>query len=419
MPYIIEQGCDSKPDWWAVKDIAGEQFGCHETKQDAINQAVAISLADDEPFLGERKADGPKIIVSDIDGTLLDNGVNLNETVWAFIQRQDGALFIVTGRPESERDKTTTALHDAGVTFSRLIMNPGSTADSPAYKKATMAKLLETYDVVVALENDPTTLGYYRELGVKSLNPDEMRENKSMEKTIETRVSPAEFEIRETADGMTFTGYAAVFNSRSENLGGFTEFVAPGAFTRSLKTRNDVKLLWNHDTSIVLGSTRARTLSLTEDEKGLRVEAQLPNTSAGRDAAELLKRGDVDSMSFGFSVIKDSWNTSGDERTLNAVRLHEVSVVAFPAYPETAGTTSVRSFDVLATRAQVDPDLLSSALTRLETGQDLDNDSRDLLLDVIGKVSPAVEVNPEPEPSMIGDLGLLALKKKRLELYEL
>jgi HK97 family phage prohead protease len=240
-----------------------------------------------------------------------------------------------------------------------------------------------------------------------------------MEKTIETRVSPAEFEIRETADGMTFTGYAAVFNSRSENLGGFTEFVAPGAFTRSLKTRNDVKLLWNHDTSIVLGSTRARTLSLTEDEKGLRVEAQLPNTSAGRDAAELLKRGDVDSMSFGFSVIKDSWNTSGDERTLNAVRLHEVSVVAFPAYPETAGTTSVRSFDALATRAQVDPDLLSSALTRLETGQDLDSDSRDLLLDVIGKVSPAVEVNPEPEPSMIGDLGLLALKKKRLELYEL
>lgn len=232
---------------------------------------------------------------------------------------------------------------------------------------------------------------------------------------IEMRVSSADFEIRETSDGMTFEGYAAVFNSRSENLGGFTEFVAPGAFTRSLKTRNDVKLLWNHDSGQVLGSTRARTLTLTEDARGLKVSALLPNTQLGRDTAELLKRGDVDAMSFGFNVIKDSWNAAGDERTLDAVRLFEVSIVAFPAYSSTAGSVSVRSLEKLATRAEVDAIALDAALNKLEAGEDLDNDSRNLLVSVIDKLSPSAEFLPEPEPSVIGDLGLLALKKKKIE----
>lgn len=232
---------------------------------------------------------------------------------------------------------------------------------------------------------------------------------------IEMRVSSADFEIRETSDGMTFEGYAAVFNSRSENLGGFTEFVAPGAFTRSLKTRNDVKLLWNHDSGQVLGSTRARTLTLTEDARGLKVTALLPNTQLGRDTAELLKRGDVDAMSFGFNVIKDKWNAQGDERTLEAVRLFEVSIVAFPAYSGTGGTATVRSLEKLATRAEVDANALESALTKLEAGEDLDTDARNLLTSVIDKLSPAAEFQPEPESSVIGDLGLLALKKKKIE----
>jgi len=237
--------------------------------------------------------------------------------------------------------------------------------------------------------------------------------------TFETRVSAGDFEIRETAEGMMFEGYAAVFNSRSENLGGFTEFVAPGAFTRSLKTRNDVKLLWNHDTSAVLGSTRARTMTLTEDSRGLKVSAVLPNTSYGRDAAELLKRKDVDAMSFGFTVIKDSWNNEGNERTLNAVRLHEVSIVAFPAYSATSGSATVRSLDKVATRAEVDAQALESALTKLEAGEDLDSDARNLLTSVIDKLSPSHSFEPEVDETVVGDLGLLALKKKKLNLLEL
>lgn len=235
----------------------------------------------------------------------------------------------------------------------------------------------------------------------------------------ETRVQATNFEVRETPNGMVFEGYASVFNSRSENLGGFTEFVAPGAFTRSLKSRNDVKLLWNHDSGQVLGSTRAKSMTLTEDARGLKVSATLPNTQLGRDTAELIRTGLVDSMSFGFNVIKDSWNSEGNERTLHSVRLFEVSIVAFPAYSSTAGTTSVRSLEKLAKRAEVDMADLESALMKLEAGEDLDEAARDLLNSVINKVSPSVSFAPEPEDSVIGDLGLLALKKKKMEMLEL
>ena len=126
-----------------------------------------------------------------------------------------------------------------------------------------------------------------------------------------------------------------------------------------------------------------------------------------------MRRGDVDAMSFGFNVIKDTWNANGDEHTLEAVRLFEVSIVAFPAYSATAGTATVRSLEKLATRAEVDANALEAALTKLEAGEDLDNDSRNLLTSVIDKLS--VEFQPEPEQSVIGDLGLLALKKKKIE----
>jgi HK97 family phage prohead protease len=231
---------------------------------------------------------------------------------------------------------------------------------------------------------------------------------------LETRVTVVDFEIREDAEGgMTFTGYAAVFNSNSEPLP-FIERIAPGAFRGSLKNRNDIKLLWNHDTGSVLGSTRAKTLRLTEDERGLYVEAQLPNTTLGRDARELIKRGDVDSMSFGFTVARDgeSWSDDGRERTLRKINLHEVSIVAFPAYPATAGTANVRGLDKVAQRAEVDVDALADALLKLEAGEDITVDDRDLLKTVIDRLAPQEEAVEETK----GDFDMLALKKKKLEL---
>lgn len=243
---------------------------------------------------------------------------------------------------------------------------------------------------------------------------------------IEQRVNAAGFEIREESDGMHFSGYAALFDSPSQPLP-FTERIAKGAFRRSLRSRNDIKFLWNHDSGEILGSTRAGTLSLSEDDRGLKVEGMLPNTSRGRDVAELLRRGDVDAMSFGFSVPQggDSWSNDGSERTLNSVRLHEVSVVAWPAYTATAGTVSVRKFQKAAERAEVDVEALADALLKIEDGLNITSEEQELLSQVISTLSPEpkveasveteVELEAEQKPS---DLAMLELKKKKLQLLD-
>jgi len=242
---------------------------------------------------------------------------------------------------------------------------------------------------------------------------------KAMSK-VEIRHTAADFEIREDSDGMTFEGYAAVWDSPSEPLP-FVERIAPGAFNRSIKrARNDIKLLWNHESGQVLGSTRAGTLVLEEDSRGLRVTAKLPPTTAGKDAAVLLKRGDIDSMSFGFSVPAggDSWSADGSERTLKSVRLHEVSIVAFPAYTATAGTTSVRGLEAVAERASVDSDQLSDALLKLEEGESLTSEHAQMLRTIIDELAPSVdlEVPSEDTLSDLGDKGKLDLAKWKLKM---
>ena len=241
------------------------------------------------------------------------------------------------------------------------------------------------------------------------------QESEQMAK-IEKRTNEVKFELRavEGGDGMTFTGYAAVFNAPSEPLP-FIERIAPGAFKRSLKARNDIKLLFNHDTGAVLGSTRAGTLKLEEDNYGLRVTAMLPETTLGKDVKVLVQRGDISAMSFGFSVPAngDSWNTDGTERTLRSVRIHEVSIVAFPAYQQTAGTANVRSFDAVATRAEVDADKLADAFLTIEDGKDLSKEQSELLTTVIQRLTPQEEAVAEDNSE---DLTALELKKKKFEL---
>jgi HK97 family phage prohead protease len=239
-----------------------------------------------------------------------------------------------------------------------------------------------------------------------NLNKDERQQ---MTTQVERRVNTVEFDVRNgeaSADGMSFTGYAAVFNSPSEPLP-FTEVIREGAFKRSLKSRNEIKLFMNHNTDVVLGSTRAGTLKLTEDSRGLLAQADLPDTSAGRDLSVLMKRGDVSSMSFGFSVPPkgDAWSSDGATRELHQVRLHEVSIVTgFPAYEAT--TASVRSLDILATRTAVDVDALSDAITRLEAGETLEADHADLISEVVSKLRA-------DQPS---EVDMLEIKRKQLDL---
>lgn len=232
---------------------------------------------------------------------------------------------------------------------------------------------------------------------------------------LETRTNPMEFEVREDGDGgLHFEGYAAIFDSPSEPLP-FTERIARGAFERSIKARNDIKLLWNHDSGQPLASTRSSTLRLYEDERGLRVEAELAPTQLGRDIAVLTRTKVVDSMSFGFSVIRDSWNDDGSERTLHSVRLHEVSLVSFPAYPATAGTTAVRGLEKVARSLSVDADALADTLLKVESGQNISADEREVLAKVLEELGPQDEKPAEQN----SDADMLALKKAKLKMMEL
>jgi HK97 family phage prohead protease len=224
------------------------------------------------------------------------------------------------------------------------------------------------------------------------------------------------FEVREDGDGFRLEGYAALFDSRSENLGGFTETIQRGAFRQSLKSRNNIMFYYNHDSNQVLASTRAGTLRLEEDERGLKVSASIAPTSYGRDAKILVERGDVTGFSFGFSMPArggDEWNAEGTERILKSVRLFEVSLVGSPAYSQTNGTATIRGLDKIALRAEVDADALADALLKIENGEDITTDDRQVIDKVLAELSPADAV-AEVEDTYGKDM--LALKKKKLQL---
>ncbi len=160
---------------------------------------------------------------------------------------------------------------------------------------------------------------------------------------IERRSSTGTVELREEGDTLTATGYAAVFESTSQNLGGFVERVAPGAFRKTLQEA-DIRALYNHEADHLLGRTAAGTLRLEEDAHGLRYDVDLPATQLGRDVAELLRRGDITGSSFGFRTIGDEWTETADGypmRRLTEVALRDVGPVVFPAYP--AAAASLRS----------------------------------------------------------------------------
>lgn len=155
--------------------------------------------------------------------------------------------------------------------------------------------------------------------------------------TLERRALTTAPELRKSEAGKTARGYAALFNERADIGGYFYETIARGAFTETLK-KADVRALVDHDSGRVIGRSASGTLRLSEDDTGLAVEIDLPDTSDGRDLAVQLERGDISGMSFGFRVTHDEWDETNDppSRTIHAIDLIEVSAVAFPAYDGTS-----------------------------------------------------------------------------------
>jgi len=174
-----------------------------------------------------------------------------------------------------------------------------------------------------------------------------------------------EVEYREEDDKSIVSGYVVKWEKLSEEMFGFREKVAKGAFEKSLSERN-VFSFWNHNSDIVLGNTRNNTLKVEEDDKGLKFELDLPDTTAGKDARTLIKRGDVKGMSFGFATNIDEWDESNPKkviRTLKEVRLYEVSPTAMPAYPQSS--VAARSME----------DVLTSHKEYQERKQAIENES--------------------------------------------
>ena len=153
-------------------------------------------------------------------------------------------------------------------------------------------------------------------------------------------------ECRIEGDGRRMTGYAIRFNVPSVDLGGFIEEIAPEAVDRALTEASDVRALANHDAAKILGRTRAGTLDLRKDRRGLQVTIEPdPQISYAADLLRSVQRGDISGMSFGFRTLADAWNFEGQMplRTVTDMQLYEVSVVSFPAYPQTDISVAMRS----------------------------------------------------------------------------
>lgn len=187
---------------------------------------------------------------------------------------------------------------------------------------------------------------------------------------VQRRSVPAQLEVRAKSDGgYTLFGHAAVFHDLSENLGGFRERIDPGAFAKVLSGRPDTRALFNHDPNLVLARTTNGTLRMSEDEIGLHYEADVADTTYGRDLKVLLERGDVTQSSFAFRVAAggDEWledqETGGLIRVISEFsQLFDVSPVTYPAYPTTdsgarTGSTVLEAGVIYANTNGTSPDV--------------------------------------------------------------
>jgi HK97 family phage prohead protease len=190
--------------------------------------------------------------------------------------------------------------------------------------------------------------------------------------------SISDVEQKDDGDGLiTFAGYASVFDYQypvNDLRGTYLESVAPGAFRKTLSEQDDVKLLVNHE-GIPLARTKSNTLDLTEDAKGLRVEAKLdPANPKVAEVASAMKRNDLNEMSFAFQAIKDDYNEQGDERVIREAKLYDVSIVTTPASDAT--TAKIRGVDIPGLQkalaearsdGQVNTDVLLSTIDQLQS----------------------------------------------------
>lgn len=342
MPYHISNEMQDCAGWAVVKDDTSEIMGCHQTEKDALAQLAALHINEQS---NSERADSMSA------DTVGDRTMDTEE-------RQ---------LPPSYR--------------------PSSSDDVPVMRPA--CGTCEYFCMVADMETDgepvphchrwnaPVAIDGYCD----AYEPNEEEEKPEMEEPVESpmmeddsvrsvgwvavpqdekrTVAYSNMEVRaEGENGNTLVGYAAMFDMPSVDMG-FTEYVSRGAFTKTLKDGADVRLLLDH-AGAPLARTRSGTLRLSEDERGLRVEADLdPTNPLAQTVLSALRRGDMNQMSFAFRTIRDSWSKDGSVRELREVQLYDVSVVTFPAYEST----------VAEVRAQQDATIVNNNRTRMRKAQ--------------------------------------------------
>ena len=207
-----------------------------------------------------------------------------------------------------------------------------------------------------------------------------------------------ELRVDDTEEG-GITGYAAVFDKWSEDLGFFKEKIEKGAFARSIKD-HDIRALINHDPNLLLGRNKNKTLKLWEDDKGLGYDVKLPDTSYANDLKESIRRKDITQNSFGFQTVQDEWSKDGKRRTLLEVKLFDISPVTFPAYKQ----TSVK----LREQFGIDFDAFNAAWIRANRGISCEADMEifNEIIEVANRLKPTIadpleeHSAPEPDPAL-------------------
>ncbi len=244
----------------------------------------------------------------------------------------------------------------------------------------------------------------------------DMKIKKRVDGEIEHRAFPfSEVRIEQREDEPAkILGHAAVFNKLSEVLfGGVREKIEPGAFKKTIKEA-DIRALFNHDSNYVLGRNKSKTLRLAEDDVGLKIEIDPPDTTWAKDLVTSIRRGDINQMSFGFQTVQDKWegkNTDKPIRTLLEVKLFDISPVTFPAYPQT--DVGVRS---VLEKAGIDFEALSKIIVRSQNGVALENSEKEVITETVKILNSFVPVQESHTKEETG--YLIGILRKRLELAE-
>jgi HK97 family phage prohead protease len=410
MPYFISDKQSDCAGWAAVKEEADGTYttiGCHENKQDAIDQMVAISIAEDMQPGGEVNKRAVDLSVPNFIQANAERGLK-------YLAEGYGGDGLTEGTKRAAREMaagniTENKIRKMAPWFARHKVDgqapKNSNPSDPGYPGAGLvAWLLWGGD---ADFSDRAQNWAQRKIDALDAEADS---RSKMTKKIERRTFTIKnVEARQAEDGtMRLSGYAAVFNEDSVPLP-FLERIAPGAFRKTLTETPDVRLLINHE-GLPLARTKNGTLRLREDEAGLYMDADLPDTQAARDLYTLVERGDVDQMSFAFRVIRQKWNEDRSRRVLTELSLSDgdVSVVTYPAYP----ATTVEAREQIAAARQAIKEgreitgesliVIQAILDKIDESYEYLGEGKSMLETVLG-LAPETEVEideemPEEEP---------------------